>query len=338
MKMDLIERYLQAIGRHLPGRQRHDILSELRSSLYDELEHSAGTGSDEERAIALIKKMGSPQEVAASYYPSKQYLIGPALYPFFKLVVGIVFTAVIGAQLLVVLISLFVSNETFVIQDAFWGILESLPFALGAVVAVFWALQRMDVQIDWNETFDPRALPPLQGESDRVSRGEQVFSILVNVIALVILARFAQQGVFAWKDGSGFFENPVITRYFPWIGLSMLIGIGLDILLLWQGHWRLSTRIAAILSNLLGLVLLWLMVQEHSAWLAAADLHGLAAGLAELPHFLQEDPQVAGMIAFRFGLAIAAVVVAVETVVLVYRLLRTRIRPATSFPYSVQAG
>ena len=40
--MELIERYLQAIGRQLPRSQRADILSELRSALMDTLEARSG--------------------------------------------------------------------------------------------------------------------------------------------------------------------------------------------------------------------------------------------------------------------------------------------------------
>ena len=77
--MELIERYLQAIGRALPPAQRADILAELRSSLYDALESAAGGTAVEAQAAVLIKQMGPPQQVAAAYYPAGQYLIGPAL-------------------------------------------------------------------------------------------------------------------------------------------------------------------------------------------------------------------------------------------------------------------
>lgn len=318
--MDLIERYLQAIGHHLPAHQRDDILSELRSSIYDELEDSAETGSDKAGALAIIKRMGPPQEVANSYHPSKQYLVGPALYPFFKLALGIVFTAVVGTRLLMVALSLFSDSEPLVIRGELWGILESLPFLLGLVVAVFWVLQQADTQINRNETFDPRVLPPLHRDSDRVSRGEKSFNILVNAIVLVILARIVQEGGLAW--------NPVLERFFPWIGVSMLIGIGLGMVLLWQGYWRLSTRVAVVLSNLFAFVLLLLLVQGHSAWLSTANLPGFLGGWIVHPQLLQEDQQLAGMVALRFGLAIAALISGIETLVSIYRLLRARTHSA----------
>ena len=39
--MNLIERYLQEVGRSLPSGQREEILTELRSSLYHALESNA---------------------------------------------------------------------------------------------------------------------------------------------------------------------------------------------------------------------------------------------------------------------------------------------------------
>ena len=67
--MELIERYLQEIGRHLPANKRADILSELRSSLDDSLEARTNGQPSEEAIVQIIKEMGAPRKVAASYYP-----------------------------------------------------------------------------------------------------------------------------------------------------------------------------------------------------------------------------------------------------------------------------
>ena len=84
--MDLIERYVQEVGRRLPRKQRDDVARELRSSLEDSLENRTGVPleqADEEQVVELLLEFGPPQEVAASYQTGPSYLVGPALYPSF---------------------------------------------------------------------------------------------------------------------------------------------------------------------------------------------------------------------------------------------------------------
>ena len=324
--MELIERYLQAVGRALPSAQRDDILAELRSSLRDALDADEADEPAEETVVALLKQMGAPQKVAASYYPSNQYLIGPSLYPIFQMVLGIVFTMIIGVQLLAVVAS-FAAHPMPNLWREFWGITDSLPAALGAVVVVFWLLQHAEVQINRQETFDPRRLPALAMPSDAVSRGEQVFGIVINVSVLVALARFAEQGGFSWVDGSGFFENPVIERYFPWLCGAMVAWIVLDIILLWRGRWQVSTRIATIVVNLLGLFVLAVLIRGHTVWLTAAGVPNLFSGLDNLANQVIDNSQIAGMLLVQGILVFAALATVIETLLCGYRLLRSRLRP-----------
>ncbi len=321
--MELIERYLQVIARALPEKQRADILSELRSSLYDTLEERNPDVSETDAAIALMKEMGPPQKVAASYYPAGQYLIGPALYPVFQTVVKIVFTVVVVVQIIGLVLSLTLAGG-FAVLDEIGGMVNSLSAALGSVVLIFWILQRAEVQPDAEKAFDPRKLPALEKEFEPVSQGEQAFSILFNVGVLVVLARFAQAGGFTWTDGSGLFENPVITQYFPWIVLSALIEIVLDVILLWRGRWEVSTRIATILSHTFSLGILSVLIQGHTALLTATGVPGVLESFTEISRVVAER-QLVGMIFFRMGLVGALVVILIDTITQFYRLFRPRL-------------
>jgi uncharacterized membrane protein len=320
--MDLIERYLQAVGRALPRKKRADILTELRSALYDSLDSGSSGQADEATAVDAIKAMGPPRSVAASYYPEGQYLIGPALFPLFQMVVGVVVAAVLGGQLLALIISaLTVPRAGPGVLDIV-GVFASLPAAVGWVVVVFWMLQRAEVNPDEQQEFDPRSLPPVEPVVEPVKRGEQLIGIVFSVVFLVLLARFAQTGAFTWFGGQVILENPVVVRYFPWIAASMLLSIGIDILVLWRGHWHTALRIGAIAANLFSLAVIGLLLQGHNDWLAAAGMPGLFESLGRMPELLQEGQSALAMVIFRLALTVAAIVVIVETVVLGFRLVR----------------
>src|SRR5687768_10678460 len=79
--MELIERYLNEIGRRLPPKTRDDILAELRSVIQDKLDERVPEGQiTRAHVIEVLKSMGSPKKVAASF-AGERYLIGPSLYP-----------------------------------------------------------------------------------------------------------------------------------------------------------------------------------------------------------------------------------------------------------------
>src|SRR5579871_6062790 len=94
--MDLIERYLAAIGPLLPGGQRADILEELREALLgrrEEREAELGRPLTRDEDAALLRAFGNPL-VVAGRYGAQRYLIGPELYPLYvialKVLVAIV--------------------------------------------------------------------------------------------------------------------------------------------------------------------------------------------------------------------------------------------------------
>ncbi len=333
--MELIERYLQEIGRRLPSRQRTDILSELRSSLVDDLEARSAGQPRQSDVVALLKEMGPPEQVAASFHPEGQYLIGPGLYPLFRMVLGIVLTAVVGAQLLAVLIAVALRDQPASFLDSFWGIANSLPAAFGFVVLVFALLQRLEIKPEASdEIFDPLALPSL-AEDEPVKVGEQAFSVIIGVVVLVLLSKFAYGGGFSIRYGEGIFTNPVIDRLFFWIALSMALGILVDIVLLWRRRWQPGTRLLKIGVNLFSLSVLALLIQGHSAWLASAGAGGLFESLARLPENLATGTQLVGMAAFRLAFVVAFVAEAIETLVQVYRLFRSMVRPGSDLPVFV---
>jgi hypothetical protein len=319
--MELIERYLQEIGRHLPANKRADILSELRSSLNDSLEAQANGPPSEEAVIQIIKEMGAPRKVAASYYPEGQYLIGPELFPFFQFILGIVLAATVGGQLIAAIVSVAVSHQADSFVPVFLQIVDSIPGALGSLVLVFAIMQRFNVHPDFEKKdFDPLALPPLHKDKS-VHRAEQVVNIVFGTIFLTFLLAFGTSGGFTAKYGVNLFTDPILDQYFPWIAVSVMIGIVLDIVLLWRGRWELSTRIAKIGANIFSIGLLTLLLQGQMAWLHQM---GLSDFVIEQFQFTNTPGnfQLIGMTSFRLAFFVALIVITIDTVFRIYRLIK----------------
>jgi hypothetical protein len=327
--MNIIDRYLHEVGRFLPRKNREDILAELRSHLSDTLEERVQGEASEEDMIALLKETGSPRELASSYPDSRQYLIGPDLYPFFQMVAGIVLAAVIGAQLLAFGVTYWVGEEIGSYWEALGGILTSVPAALGSVLIVFMILQHFGVQpkLD-DEPWDPRTLPIID-EDETIKKGERIFGIIAGSILLALLSVFRDRlGIYLFPGGT-FYPNPVLPQYLGWIILSLLASIGLDIYLLWQGRWTLGSRIARIAVNLVSITVLVLLVQGHTTWLTAHGSNGFLVTVENLSAATPESFQNMSMAAFNLAFVIALTVTWIETIVLLIRLIRPLVRKET---------
>jgi len=90
--MELLDRYLQAVKKHLPWQRQDDIVAELRANLEAQLEDKEadlGRPLTKEEAEKWLKQIGPPIQVAARYQ-RQQYLIGPAVFPTYCFVLRLV--------------------------------------------------------------------------------------------------------------------------------------------------------------------------------------------------------------------------------------------------------
>ncbi len=86
--MELIDRYLQAVGFWLPKKQRKDILAELEGDLRSEIEDRESglrRNLNADEIGDVLKRRGSPILVAGRYRPQRS-LIGPVLFPIYQFV------------------------------------------------------------------------------------------------------------------------------------------------------------------------------------------------------------------------------------------------------------
>ena len=84
--MELVDRYLKAVSLLLPKAQREDIVAELRDTILSRIEAreaALGRPLNETEIEAELHVLGHPLEVAARYRDGPQYVVGPALFPYY---------------------------------------------------------------------------------------------------------------------------------------------------------------------------------------------------------------------------------------------------------------
>jgi hypothetical protein len=165
---DLLERYLQAIGQYLPPEQRADVVAELRANLLETLDSRAeekGAPLTDADLAAVLRQHGKPEAVALRYLPQRS-LIGPTIYPFYRLTVLRVIPLIALASLITQIVSFATGHMSPVqaLSHFATGLAMSAMISLGIITAIFAMIERAREQGKLGRSFyewDPMKLPKL---------------------------------------------------------------------------------------------------------------------------------------------------------------------------------
>ncbi len=185
--MDLVERYLHAIGVYLPRVQRDDIVTELAEDMrsqIDDRETQLGRMLTEEEIEAILVQRGHPLRVATQFLPQRS-LVGPVLLPIYFLVLKIVLASIVGVFALVVTPIRIIQGTR--LPDALLQIpaalFPAIWISIGIVTVVFAVLERSQVATTAT-SWSPRRLPPVHatGAPNVISRSEAIAQAVVATI------------------------------------------------------------------------------------------------------------------------------------------------------------
>ncbi|MGA2348987.1 MAG: hypothetical protein ABSF70_01025 [Terracidiphilus sp.] len=278
--MELLDRYLEAIRKHLPWKRQDDILAELRANFEAQLEDreaELGRPLTQVETEDWLRELGSPLRVAARYQP-QQYLIGPSLFPIYWMMLKIV--------LLWVAIIYCISNAVLLATERLsWHALPhlavSLPFSLlwsaGVITLIFAAIELVSVHFPeklskvgaLHNEWSPASLPPLpkpQKDGKRRSYAKAVTEVVAQSIFLsiwlimphypVILlgpAAFAVQA-------SPITYAPVLAQFYWSVAAFSFIEVFWKAVKLARGTWQEKGQVQRIVLAVLGLAPTLLMV------------------------------------------------------------------------------
>ncbi|MCP4424451.1 MAG: hypothetical protein GY803_08175 [Chloroflexi bacterium] len=266
---ELIERYVKEVGRLLPRKTREDIQLELNSLAHDALEERAadsGRAPTAEMAADVLRELGKPEDMAASYLPER-YLIGPHLFPVYKLVLTIVLV-VVGVSFMLGLILTLARSEPAEIGGKLWNIASGFWTAavgnVGLITLIFAIIeyvgrQRKDVKVvtladieDW----DPYKLPKVK-DPDRIKRGELIFGVVFTILVIILFNVFPHWiGIITFTgDETEVFRllAPEFSVHIPWLTVVWTAVVLLKLIVLGQGHWNRRTRWLEFVLDLFGL-------------------------------------------------------------------------------------
>ncbi len=187
--MELLDRYLQAVKFWLPKAQKQDIIAELSEDIRSQIEEKEtklGHPLSDSELSAILKQVGPPIFVASRFLP-QQSLIGPVLFPIYRVVLKI---AIFGYLIpwTLVRIGLMIFSQSFRaghyshsligLVASLWSSLWTNAFiTLGVVTIVFAVLERTQTLTAALRNWDPQRLPAVR-DPNRIQRSSSIAELI----------------------------------------------------------------------------------------------------------------------------------------------------------------
>jgi len=193
--MDLLERYLQAIGQFLPAETKGDTLAELRANLQAQMDDRAeelGRPLNDGDMVAMLKSHGKPEAVALRYLPQRS-LIGPTIFPFYvftlkRVLPFVVFVSAIANGIEFVSKQHGISAESIAnaLADFGVGLVYSLLVTVSVLTVLFavieWTHAEGKLGAKLNE-WDPMKMPSVKVQSAENGPTKPLWKRVIELIA-----------------------------------------------------------------------------------------------------------------------------------------------------------
>jgi hypothetical protein len=282
--MELLERYLQAVKKHLPRNRQEDILAELRANMeaqVEDKEGELGRPLTQGEAEDWLRKMGAPY-VVASRYQSQQYLIGPMIFPLYFYVLRIALLwALIISMIVNVALALFSGSTGTSGADALMRLPGTLITVAAWVTLIFAAVEFVATRYPekcapiagLTGQWSPSSLPPLdKTENGRKPRSlaQAIVEVLLGFVFLLWLLLipghpFLLMGPGAIALDVGPFRLAEIWWTFYWWVVALnVLQLAWRCIHLLRSQWQYPSKIQHIVFKAFGLVPVVLMLLQSN--------------------------------------------------------------------------
>lgn len=251
--MDLVERYLAAVGGQLFSDNREDILAELREVLESKIEErreQLGRAPSTAEVETILRDFGHPL-VVAGRFSRFNHLIGPDVFPFYLYTLKAVFLTILCVQIILAVIGFAAAPEMFdVMRARMGGLWTSLVTGFAWTTVGFALLDRSKAfQRKLFAHWRPRHMPP--PVKRRKSRGNAGFEVGVGFVFILWwtgVIRFSDQAGEGLRVSLGAGWAP-----FFWPVLAYAVAqVVIDVVDLVRPDWVKASALGGLVVNLCG--------------------------------------------------------------------------------------
>ena len=322
MKHDLIERYIYAATKRLPGKNREDVSMELRGLIDDMLSERCGGETPTEKDIRVVlTELGTPMEVYSRYdEDADKCLIGQPYYSTYKFVIKIVLASVVFGMTIVSVIQTVLEPTVWYEMISEWigNLSGSLVSAFAFVTILFAFFQDKGVRLDSSSNLDD--LPSVPKKKQEISKLDAVIGIVIDILFVILfLAAPYLLGAVNTETGAivPIFNVDVIRAHWYIIVLFALFGIVRETVKLLEGRYNNKVMLTTIAANVLSAgTAVW--------WLSDANLFNPAFTNVIVQHVEETEAVVITLFEQfpRFFLAVMILALAMDTIETVVKTIR----------------
>src|SRR5215207_5564278 len=270
--MNLIDRYIAEVGRHLPEKSREDIEAEIGSMLEDMIdENSRQTGKpvNDEVTAAALEELGDPKLLAYQYTPARHYLIGPDWYEaYIETLKRVLATALPVVAIVTIFIALARNPIDFVdaAGQAFGRVIDVAIGILFWVTVAFIIVERTDTNP--NELGSAKPGTWTVSQLPKLPKKRQI-SIAETLTNIVFLTGFTVWIIlpFVWSQGNEAvpFLNPDLWQiWLPVFFVLVVLTLIREILKLIIGNWTQPLMITNVILCLVSIAYIIALVTTQN--------------------------------------------------------------------------
>lgn len=292
----LINRYLYTLGTYLPKSSKEDILKEVETNIYDALDQDTQDTQDpiaqpSEKALeAALRAMGHPRTLALHYAPDHQVLFPAKYLDTYWLVIQIVFIAfALASAFGSFLNSRVVGNPGLLAVNIIGSLWQSAISAVGVVTIIFLIIGKVvrekfgKAQMSELSDKEPWRFEDLKeapSKENQISRLEIAIESFFMLLGLAWILQFLPVHFVSERIEIIWFDVAWIQPFVPFLTGLIILGLGINVVLLVQGQWKKFTRWLTLFINLGFVVIAFLLFGTLDESIHRGILVGIRSGLA----------------------------------------------------------
>lgn len=257
---NLVERYIYDVVHRLPENERDEVRRELESNIADMLPDNPS----EDDIIAVLSSLGAPSKLSVEYRQKPCYLISPAVYDSYILVlkkVMLIVALAVGCAMVLAEMLNFQEAETIgtlisrIISSAISGAVQGVCAAAFWVTVGFVIAERRGLYKEkaWTVNNLPD-LPDKKGVS--LSRSSIIVSMALNVfftgLFILFINNYGSLLILSFnREVIHPFTQEALYRSIPYILLLSFLSLAVSGVKLYYGRWNVTVCIVNLLHHII---------------------------------------------------------------------------------------
>lgn len=268
--MELIDVYLDKVSIYLQTNDssKADIRNELESDIYAQIEEKEAAfqrSLNEDEVLGILQKLGPPLEVASQYMP-QQYLIGPSLFPYFRMTLKKSLLVIFILHIAIYLMTALTTNDTSINSTTNLNIFYGLITTALVVTLIFAILERSGESFNIFDQWNAKTLL-LSTRGVNTTNGDLITDIItgsITVLWLNDLIVFNNQFTISGHLYAISLSPDWAQIIFP-LSLLLIFSVALSSYVLLANQWQKKSIILQIIIDLNSIgIALYLMQMDQS--------------------------------------------------------------------------